>query len=201
MANIEDILNYKDRVIKKATISKKALIITWLSIPGVFVLFFLFTYLPQLIVFLIKGGVKKLITDQIYVDGKRPSAMEFVWDKMFSFIPPVLLGIACFFLGLLLFVWFCWALYMTHRHFQYGLVFTETEVIGMARKQTLRVSLKNVNNIYLERSLWGRLLGYATITVASSRGSISVKNVANAETFAKELAKVTIEDENNFLNL
>ncbi|MBQ7769833.1 MAG: PH domain-containing protein [Clostridia bacterium] len=71
----------------------------------------------------------------------------------------------------------------------------------MARKQTLRVSLKNVNNIYLERSLWGRLLGYATITVASSRGSISVKNVANAETFAKELAKVTIGDENNFLNL
>ena len=63
------------------------------------------------------------------------------------------------------------------------------------------IPLKKISNIFVESSLWGKIFNYGTITISSNVGSISIKSVSNAKVFAKKLASVSIEDENNFTHL
>lgn len=200
MPSIESILRADERIEQRAKISKRALVVTWLSIPFLFLVSFLGVYLPKLVSAYVSEETIDLLTEAI--DAPTSSnPFEVAWEEIFSLFPPVLLGFLWFFVGLLTLCWLCWALYMTRAHFRYALAFTAYDLIGIAKKQILRVPLRTVNNIYVERSLWGKLFGYGTITVASSRGAISVRNVARPKDFARELSKVTVEEENNFLNL
>lgn len=201
MSILETMLRADERVVKQAKISKKALLVTWASIPCVFLAFFLVVYLPSFISMYVKGEIREFLAEAVQLETENASAFGFVWSELFSFIPDFLLGFFGFMIGLLVAAWLCWALYMTVRHFRYALAFTAYDLVGVAGKQTLRVPLRKINNIHLERSLWGKIFGYATITVVSSKGSISVKNVAHAKDFARDLAKVSLENEDCFLNL
>lgn len=200
MAKLDDILLPGDKIIKQAAISKKALCVTWFSIPGVFLIYYLVVYLPALISLYAKGEIKKAIKEAAGL-GKTISISDLIVDEIFSFIPDEVFAIMRFCIGLLIFAWLCWALFQTYRHFQFALAYTETDLLGISKGESLRIPLQSVNNIYVETSLWGKLFGYGALTISSSKGSISVKNIAKPRDFAKQLAKITVENNGNFLHI
>ena len=92
-------------------------------------------------------------------------------------------------------------MYLTKKFKQNELLFTTEEVVGRNKKNVLKIPLKAVSNIYVEKSLWGRIFKYGTITIVSSKGSVSIENIAFADEFADELSGVTIKKENHFFNI
>jgi uncharacterized membrane protein YdbT with pleckstrin-like domain len=42
---------------------------------------------------------------------------------------------------------------------------------GIVRRKTLDISLGNIESINIEQSIWGRILGYSTITIIGTRKS------------------------------
>ncbi len=198
MPNIKGILDADERVHTKAKISKSAVLVCWFSIPFVFFATFLFVYLPKLI----KGKIEDKIKEKTGLGGiEELNPFKIIKDEMISSALTVYLPIITVTLILFIVVWLCFSLYLTHRHFQYELAITTYDVIARAGKKIVRIPLRAVSNIYLETSLWGKIFRYGTITIVSSRYSISIKNVAQAKQFSKTLATLTIEDENHFLNL
>lgn len=184
----------------RATISIKALIVAWLSIPALYIIPYIFVYLPKYIKMKIEGEIESAIREAAGL-GEKISVSDIVKQEIYGAIPPIVTDIIGFFVGLLFFAWFCWAIGYTVKHFKYKLHYDEKELYGKSGKKELTVSLDKINNIYIEDSIWGKLFNYGSITISSTVGSITIKNVAGARAFAKRLASVSIENENNFTNL
>ncbi len=191
--------NLQKGEIVQATISKKALLVAWLSIPSFIIIPYLAVYVPSYIKMLIKGEIKKAIADAAGV-GETISASQAVKQQAFGFIPSWLVGFISFFIGLLVFAWLCWAIVFTIKHFDYKLYYNDVEVYGKTGSREITIPLDQINNIFIEKSIWGKLFNYGTITISSTKGSISIKNVARAREFAKGLAHVSIEKNGSFVN-
>ena len=192
-------LNPNKQDVVQATISKRALIVAWLSIPALYIVPYIFVYLPNYIKMKIEGEIESAIREAAGL-GEKISVSDIVKQEIYGAIPPIVTGIIEFFVGLLFFAWLCWAIGYTIRHFKYRLYYDQTDLYGRAGKQEITIPLDKINNIYIEDSIWGKLLNYGTITVSSSVGAISVKNVVRAREFARQLASVTIEKDDNFVN-
>lgn len=190
----------EEKNIIQAKISIKALLVAWLSIPALYILPYIFVYLPNYISMKIKGEIEKAMLEAANL-GEKISVSDVIKNEIYGNLPPIIPAIIEFFAGLLFFAWLCWAIVYSIRHFKNELRYDENKLYGRTGKKEVTIPLNKINNIYIEDSLWGRLFNYGTITVVASCGSISVKNIANARSFAKQLASVTIEDENNFTNL
>ncbi len=198
MPNIKGILDADERVHTKAKISKSAVFVCWFSIPCVFLATFLFVYLPKLI----KEKIEDVVKEKIGLRGiEELNPFNVIKDELISSAFEAYLPILTVTIVLFIVVWLCFSLYLTQRHFQYELAITTYDVIARAGKKIVRIPLRSITNIYLETSLWGKIFRYGTITVVSSRYSISIKNVAQPKQFVKKLATLSIEDENHFLNL
>lgn len=201
MRSIKRLLSDDAKIVKEAKLSKSALIITWVSIPGGILLFLLLTYFPVYIDMLIKGKVKEFIINQENMNTEKQSLFKYITSEIFGNIHPVIWFIVCFFAFLLFSAWLFWSLYLTKKFKQNELLFTTEEVVGRNKKNVLKIPLKAVSNIYVEKSLWGRIFKYGTITIVSSKGSVSIENIAFADEFADELSGVTIKKENHFFNI
>jgi len=201
MRSIKRLLSDDAKIVKEAKLSKSALIITWVSIPGGILLFLLLTYFPVYIDMLIKGKVKEFIINQENMNTEKQSLFKYITSEIFGNIHPVIWFIVCFFVFLLFSAWLFWSLYLTKKFKQNELLFTTEEVVGRNKKNVLKIPLKAVSNIYVEKSLWGRIFKYGTITIVSSKGSVSIENIAFADEFADELSGVTIKKENHFFNI
>lgn len=190
MKYVKSILRTDERIIKTAEISKKALIITWVSIPSVFLIAFLFVYLPNVI----KSKINDEIENRLIGEWNLFNIIETTLESSFS-VPNAVIVLLKILIGLIIAIWLVWCFVMTKRHFCYELVYTDFRVIGRAKRKKISVPLKQVKNIFFENTLFGKILGYATITVTSDKGSVTVRNVAHAQQFVKDLRSVTIDSE------
>ncbi|MBE5737675.1 MAG: hypothetical protein E7348_04670 [Clostridiales bacterium] len=178
----------------QATISIKALMVAWLSIPMFYIIPYLFVYIPRYLKMKISGEIEQALQEAINI-GQKASVVDVVKQDIFGSISPIFMGIVEFFIGLLFFAWLCWAVGYTIKHFKYKLFYDQKELFGKAGNKEIRIPLEKIDNIFIEDSIWGKLLNYGTITVTSSLGSISVKNVSGARKFIEQLANVSIKKE------
>lgn len=162
---LEEYLERDECIQKRATISKKALLVTWFSIPIFIAVVYGSVYIPYLI--------KKIIKKQVGMEN----------GGLLSSLPRPIVGIIIFFISLLVIAWLIWGLSATLRHFQYELAFTEKALIARNRNKIVRMQFDKINNVFMERSIWGRMLCYGTITFVTNRESIIVRNVHNPEMF------------------
>ena len=73
--------------------------------------------------------------------------------------------------------WIGYCLVMTWRHSRYALAVTDLRVIGRASKETMDSPLGEIKNVMIERSLWGKLLGYGNIVVQTKNACLTFRNV------------------------
>ena len=176
-------LKLDETILIKAKPSKNALIITWISIP---ILLFVVYGLP-LIVQLFKAWFSTSIKQAIL--GKEISTFSYAWEnsiggvsgflKFLIVFPTVLLGIA----------WFILCVVLTYRHFRYSMAITQKRLIGKSGETKVSVSLKKIKNVYLEQSLWGKLLNYGTIVVNTTSETYNFKNIA----FPQKIKRLLME--------
>ena len=76
---------------------------------------------------------------------------------------------------------------MTFRHFDNKLTVVNGDVYCYSRGQHLSTTLAEIDNVFIEQSIWGKLFDYGNITVATKNGSLTVRNIANPNDIANIL--------------
>jgi hypothetical protein len=177
-------INLKDgeKIVNEARLSKWSLLVSWLSIPMVFLVYFLFFRLPVLIKNAIKNAIVDGIEDGLGLDG----ASDAISDASSGFFSEILENIPGFVyvliaipIVLLVLAWLGWCLYMTHRHFQCSLAVTDFRVIGKVKDDELNAPLSDVKNVYIEKSIWGRLFNYGALVIQTRTKTLTFKDIDN----------------------
>jgi uncharacterized membrane protein YdbT with pleckstrin-like domain len=52
---------------------------------------------------------------------------------------------------------------------------------GIVRRKTLDINLGNIESVNIEQSIWGRILGYSTITITGTGKSAKKSAAINSE--------------------
>lgn len=78
-----------------------------------------------------------------------------------------------FLLLLLLFSWLGCCLFLTHRHFGTHLALSDRRVLGVVNGKLLAAPFGEIVNVFLERSVGGRVFDYGDLTVSTKRGALT----------------------------
>lgn len=172
---IEQNLKIHEKVVIESQPSKTGLLITWLSIPGAMLIIFLFTYLPQILSFAFNAALRSQVFEELGID----NPMSYAFNQIFGFLPPFIFGLIVFILIMLVSAWLIYCLVLTYRHFSYALAVTDSRVIGKAGREELDSPLKEVVNVFVEQSLWGKLGNYGSVVVSTKRKSLTFRGIHN----------------------
>lgn len=174
-------LKRDEKIVLQASSSKRALIVVWLFFPTLLLLYLAFTVAPPFFALLKKGNATKELLNQAGVtDADFGDQLSAVLNDTLGALKPLFI-FGCVMLGLLAFVWLCWVLVMTKRHFGYELALTDSRVIGRAKREEIAVPYEKVKNVMGTRTWLGKLLDYGTITILTSHGSIEFKSISKPE--------------------
>lgn len=181
-------LQKKDEEIKlSAKLSVKALIFTWISIPGGIIIVFVLVYLPTMIRTLVSSLFKNTVMEALGIGShEKIDIMQY----MFGSIPDIVLFLLMIPFVLLILVWFVWCLMMTERFKNNSLAITNFRVIGKAGNEILDSPLNEVNNVFIEQSMWGKLLNFGSIVVSTKCKSLTFKNIDNPKMIYNELLSI-----------
>lgn len=169
------ILLKKGEIIEKeAKTTITGLIMTWISIPGGILLYWLVVYFPVWLKSTVSSTFKHEIMSALGVES--PESIN-ITDYIFRDVPDIVTFLISIPFILLVIVWLCWCLVMTSRHFKYSLAVTNFRVIGKAGSEILDSPLTEIKNVFIEQSIWGKLLKYGAIVVSTKSRSITFKNI------------------------
>lgn len=171
-------LKENETIQEEAKISKIGLLIAWLSIPAVLLLFFLFTYMPYLVRMALSQSFRNALMAQYEVDlFSELDLSKVLFGLVFEKVPNVLIVLLCIPLVLLVIAWLGLCLYKTSRYFGYSLALTDLRIIGKAAQETLDAPFNEIVNVFMERSLVGKIFNYGNIVVSTKRKSLTFKNI------------------------
>ena len=102
-----------------------------------------------------------------------------ITDYIFRNVPGFIKGFLGFIVFLLVAAWLGWCLVMTWRHMRNSLAITNFRVIGKAGDETLDSPLSEVKNVFIEQSLWGKIMGFGSIVVSTKSKSLTFRNIDN----------------------
>ena len=155
-----------EEVEKRAEISKMAIVAIWVSIP-LAVLILLFPTLSGLI----RGsmwGLKLFGSDF----GTLLGVLAVIGAIILTPAIPAYIGFAVIY---------------SRRNQEFALVVTNYRVIGKNAQQELSIDYEDLVNVHEGHSLLGMLFSYGDLTLQSGKGSITVKNIKDAEAIRKNL--------------
>lgn len=175
-------INEGEQIIFETKRSNMVIVVSWLSVPMIFVVYFLFSVLPGIIRRSIRNAVVGVVADGIGLEEitkEIPAGSSGVPDQMFDSIKTAVYLLAAISIALLVLAWLGWCLYQTYKyqHFQYGIALTDFRVIGKAGDDVLSIQFSALKNIYVERSVWGRLFKYGSVIIQTDRRSVIFKNI------------------------
>lgn len=169
------ILLKKGEIIEKeAKTTITGLIMTWISIPGGMLLYWLVVYFPVWLKSTVSSAFKQDIMSALGVES--PESIN-ITDYIFRDVPDFVISLISIPFILLVIVWLCWCLVMTGRHFKYSLAVTNFRVIGKAGSEILDSPLNEIKNVFIEQSIWGKLLKYGSVVVSTKSKSVTFKNI------------------------
>lgn len=165
-------LKEDEEIVLKSKPSLKGLIAAYLTLPAFLLIYFIVFMLPQII----RKAVMNVIMDEI----TGGSSGDGILNKVLEVISGAVI-VACIIL------WIVICAVVTIRYFGYRLVITNIRVIGKARENRMDVKLTDIMNVYIEQSIWGKLLGYGHITIRTKRQALTFKNISDPENFHRKL--------------
>lgn len=166
-------LKEDEKIILKSESSIRGLIAAYLTLPMFLLIYFIFFKLPEIL----RSAVVDAIKDEI-AGGSSNSGGIF---------SGVLDTISNIYITACIIIWIAVCVVTTIRYFGYRLVVTNFRVIGKARSKSMDLDLKEVMNVYIEESIWGKLLGYGHITIRTKKQSLTFKNISNPRGFYNKL--------------
>lgn len=173
----------------KAKISAKALIPLYLAVP-------MFYFLPvgvPTIVSTVKHRVKNAAIDAVKnaaglssadfdvpdITGQATSAIDEISGGCLSSVGNFIRSFLLVMTVLIAAIWVIWCIVMTIKHFQNSLSINYDDVYCSSGGNNLSTTLYEIDNVFTEQSIWGKLFDYGNITIAASNGSITVRNIAH----------------------
>lgn len=176
-----------ENIVKEVKISKIAILMTWISIPAVFLVYFVFFELPILIRSYIDAEIRNLLLGMLGLDKLSFGTVLFHSNAVLGIsLPSWLIGFVTFLFILLFIVWLCWASVMTVLHYGYELILTDRRILGRTKNNELECEWEAVNNVFVERSVWGKLFHYGTLTIQTRKGAITIKQVSDPDFVLRE---------------
>lgn len=88
----------------------------------------------------------------------------------------VLIGVASILLSI---GWLVWSAILTKKNFGHSLTVTDKRVLGKVGEERLESSLNKIVNVYVEQSLWGKLLHYGSLVLQTENKSLTFRNIHN----------------------
>ena len=164
-----------ENVVAEARPSKRALLITWLSVPTFIFIFIILPMLGPLFAAWFSVSVKHAIITS------NDSSFSYAWGQVFGALNGFLKFLIFFPIVVISIIWAIFCLVLTYRHFQYNIIVTEKKLIGKSGDRDVSVLLKRIKNVYVEQSLWGRLLNYGNIMVNMTTETLEFKSISNPE--------------------
>lgn len=173
-----------EKIVNEAKLSKWALLVSWLSIPMVFVVYFLFVRLP----IMIKNAIKNAAVDAVEEGlglGEVSDTIEEAKSGLLSAIfgeieiPTFVYVLIAIPVVLLILAWLGWCLFMTYRHFQCKLAITDFRVIGKVKDDEMNAPLSDLKNVYIEKSIWGRLFNYGALVIQTRTKTLTFNDIHN----------------------
>lgn len=97
------------------------------------------------------------------------------------------MGLFRFSFTVLVLAWLALCLILTKRYFSNSLAITNFRVIGKVGDETLESPLDEVKNVFIEQSIWGKLLDFGAIVVSTKQKSLTFKDIDDPERIYSEL--------------
>ncbi len=183
MSVISGYLKEGENILAFSRRSKAAIAVTWLSIPSVFLFYYLVT-LPAMIKRLVSSAFRKEVADSLGI-----TEIELGFSELLSaariditvFIPDFVITLIKFSAILLVIAWLLWAAFTTFQQMRNALIRTENRILAYSKKQVLVAPISEIKNISVEQSLWGKLFCYGNISILCQKGAITVKNISDPQ--------------------
>lgn len=177
------ITDFKGIILKKGEIIEReakttipGLIFTWVSIPGGFFLYWLIVYFPVWVKSTVSSAFKQEMMEAMGLESSHKiSLTDYIFRNIE--IPEFLVFLIKIPFVMLIIAWLIWCLVMTSRHFKYSLAVTNFRVIGKAGSEMLDSPLNEIKNVFVEQSIWGKLLKYGSVVVSTKSKSVTFKNI------------------------
>lgn len=174
----ESFAGFSLRAGEQVEISRKpslyALLIAWLSIPFGTLFFVLCTYLPVWVKTATSSDFRDIITSVL---GLSDYSQVSITEYIFYSIPDIVKVFLGFLLIILVLAWLVLCLLITFHHFRYSLAITNFRVIGRSAGIKEEIPLGEIINVYIYRSIWGKLLNFGSITVLTGKKSVKFRNL------------------------
>ena len=171
-------LNEGENIKEKIELSKKGLIIKWISIPSVLLIWFCFTFIPYFFKMLFSSAFRAMLTNEYGVNSFSDlNPFKVAAELIFENIPTVLIVLISIPFILLILAWLVFCLYQTAKYSQYSLALTENRILGRSGEDLLDSPLDEIVNVYIEQSLIGKIFNYGNLTISTKRKSITVKHI------------------------
>lgn len=148
-----------ESVVCSVGVSKSAISVSWLSVPS----YVLAAYLP-----LVQWGLIRLVWLLI--------------PDLAKLLSAVFGGI----LFVLMIIWICICLVRTSR-MDGKLTLTDQRILGRQNGRTLAESISDIVDVRLERSFWGKLFDYGTLTITTNGWNLTVKDLHRAERLRQQI--------------
>lgn len=182
-----------EKVVVDAHISKAAIIIDWLLFPFILLLFFLTVCLPCL--GSIYSSVEKINRIASILGVEEIDFIDLLVNMGTAFrLPKFLIIFIDILLALLVVCWFGWACVKTYLHFGYELLATDKRLMVRSKGEYLESKWDEIKNVFVAQSIWGKFLGYGTVTVHSARGAITVKSITSPYKIQQEFYSRTSDN-------
>lgn len=174
-----------ESIVAEAKISRAAIVIDWVVLPAVLLLLFLGVCLPPLLS--IYFGVKQTERIAQALGIEEVNFLDLLLHMGVAFrLPKFLTVFISLTLVLLIVSWLGWACVKTYLHFGYELIVTDRRILLYAKGEYLESKWEDVKNVFVGQSLWGRIFRYGSVTVHTSRGAATVKDVTDPYRYRQE---------------
>ena len=97
------------------------------------------------------------------------------------------MGLFRFSFTVLVLAWLALCLILTKRYFSNSPAITNFRVIGKVGDETFESPLDEVKNVFIEQSIWGKLLNFGAIVVSTKQKSLTFKDIDGPERIYSEL--------------
>ncbi len=154
------ILKPGEEIVKRADNSFAAKIVFWVSVPA----YVLIAYIPT-----IDLGLFRLI-----------AAISEDAGEVLRIVSAVIIAFFAI-------IWICFCLVATRRKKNGFILLTDSRVLGEQDGHILDESIHNITDVHIEQSLYGKIFGYATLTVTTTGYNLTVKNLAGGVEMRKAI--------------
>ena len=167
-----------ENVVNRLKTSKAAILVDWLSLPTLFMLFFLTVIVPVAVKTYASNELKTLIMENAGLEELGlGDLLSDPFRTLFPEISGIVRGLLIAVVIILYVIWFAFCCIRTKLNTGYELVITDKRILASVKGEISTESWKDIKNVYIERSIWGRMLKFGTVTINAVSRTVTVRHI------------------------